>query len=107
VFSQSNHFSGRSSRRRDLIKVNPPRHCLKSSDATRAECDRSGGVGFFMARQSTRQGYYYGSRPIQVLLLRPNDLRFGARTAAAKEAPGVLGLKLRVDMMSRFGRRDY
>jgi hypothetical protein len=48
-------------------------------DATRAEYDRFGGVGISMARQSNpQQGYYYTEHPIRVLLLRANDLSFGA-----------------------------
>jgi hypothetical protein len=34
-----------------------------------------------IGNQNPRQGYYYRKHPIQVLLLRANDLRFGSRSA--------------------------
>ena len=47
--------------------------------------------------QNPRQDYYYRSMPVPVLLLRANDLRFGARSGAtispngeALEAAGVI-----------------
>ena len=51
-------------------------------DATRAEYDRFGGVVISMARRSKSPArLFYLKNPIPVLLLRANDLVFGARSA--------------------------
>jgi hypothetical protein len=56
---------------------NPP---ICVYDATRAEYDRFGGVGISMTRQSkSPAGLLLPEHPVPVLLLRANDLRFGAR----------------------------
>jgi hypothetical protein len=50
--------------------------------------------------QNPRQDYYYRSMPVPVLLLRANDLRFGARNGSTvRNSPNgeALGLKLGSD----------
>jgi len=71
------------------LLTEPPHVVLlsESSDATRAEYDRFGGVGIPMlhvagqSKLKSRQGFHYRKHPIQVLLLRANDLCFGATRA--------------------------
>jgi hypothetical protein len=57
------------------MRLTPPRLCLKARDATHAEYDRFGGVGIAMARPSKSPAtLLLPEYPIQVLLLRANDL---------------------------------